>query len=337
MSSPLIRALKGEKIWPPPVWLMRQAGRFLPSYRALREKYSFSELYKTPELAAKVTLLPVEELKVDGAILFSDILVIPEAMGLPLQFSEKEGPQFLSFIQSEKDLKKLHPFSPKDQLPFVGQTIQILLSKLPKEVTLIGFSGAPWTLAVYMVGGKQKNFFPIKQFAYQQVSWLFQLLEILTDAVANYLQYQIQQGAQVVQIFDTWAGLLDEEGFLQWVLPYVKQVLKNLPQQVPVIYFSKGTTAWLSHLQHLSCPLSIDWTLSPRKIREFFPYRPLQGNLDPAVLLTEPEVIRKKTREMLRQFGPPLVANLGHGILPQTPVENAKAFVQTVREGKDLS
>ncbi|MCB0302206.1 MAG: uroporphyrinogen decarboxylase [Calditrichaeota bacterium] len=332
-----IRACLNQPVERTPVWMMRQAGRYLPEYRAVRANYDFITMYKTPELAAEVTLQPVDIIGVDAAILFSDILVIPEAMGMKLIFSEGKGPQFPEPLRDERQVAGLRRIDAEADLSFVMDSIRLVRRELDGRVPLIGFSGAPWTLATYMVeGGGSKNFKMAKQWRFARPELLHQLLRQITAAVIDYCRAKIDAGAQAIQLFDSWAGILDEAGFREFALPYVQEIIQAIRRPgVPVIYFAKGGMTWLSQLQESGADvLGLDWTINPQTARRLAGDQvTLQGNLDPTALYAPPEKIRKMVREMLRQFGPQgHVANLGHGILPDIPVENARAFVAAVKE-----
>lgn len=333
-----IRACFRQPVERTPVWIMRQAGRYLPEYRAIRQKHDFITMYKTPELAAEVTLQPIDIIGVDAAILFSDILVIPEAMGMELVFTEGKGPQFPSPIRSEEQFRELHPVNAEEHLGFVLEAIRLLRRELDGRVPLIGFSGAPWTLATYMVEGSgSKNFKNIKTWRFAAPDLLHRLLQKITDAVINYCQAQIEAGAEAIQLFDSWAGILDEAGFEEFCLPYAKQIVESIRKPgVPIIYFPKGGMLWLDKAIDIKADvIGLDWTVNPRRARQIVgESAALQGNLDPTALFAPPETIRRLVRKMLVDFGEGggHIANLGHGILPDTPVENARAFVDAVKQ-----
>ncbi len=321
-----------------PVWMMRQAGRYLPEYQAVRAKYDFITMYKTPEAAAEVTLQPVDILGVDAAILFSDILVIPEAMGMELQFTEGKGPVFPAPIRKNEQLSALRPVDPERDLKFVTDAIGLLCRELDGRVPLIGFSGAPWTLATYMVEGQgSKNFLEIKKWRFANPDNLHSLLDKVTAAVISYLKAQTAAGAQALQIFDTWAGILDPEGFRQFALPYVKKIIETVRTPgIPIIYFAKGAGQWLDALADCGADvIGIDWTIDIGTARAALENRfALQGNLDPTALFSSPQIIRAEVKKILSNYGQRSghIFNLGHGILPKTPVENARAFIDSVKE-----
>ncbi|GAB4330328.1 MAG: uroporphyrinogen decarboxylase [Calditrichia bacterium] len=333
-----IKACFRQPVERTPVWMMRQAGRYLPEYRAVRKNHDFITMYKTPELAAEVTLQPVDLVGVDAAILFSDILVIPEAMGMELQFLEKRGPVFPNPIRSDADLAALKTADVADRLTFVADAIRLCRQQLAGRVPLIGFSGAPWTLATYMIEGSgSKNFSEIKKWRFANPEGLHRLLEQISRAVIEYLKMQMDAGAQALQLFDTWAGILDKDGFREFVLPYVKQILSAVRREgIPLIYFAKGAGVWLADLKNCGADvLGLDWTVDIGEARRLLgDVHALQGNLDPNALFAPPEVIRAEVKKILEKFGPGEghVFNLGHGILPTVPPEHARAFIQAVKE-----
>lgn len=331
-----LQALNGEAVPRTPVWMMRQAGRYLPQYRSLKEKYSFFERCKTPELACEITLQPVEILDVDAAILFSDILVVPQAMGMEVQLIENKGPFLPNPIHSEKDLQRLILPNTEEALGYVMQAIELIQQSLNGKVPLIGFAGAPWTLLCYMVQGKgSKTFDEARSFCFTQPQLAHQLLQMITDATIQYTKAQIKAGVDAIQIFDSWAGLLSPSDFSVFSLPYLQQIATALNNDIPLIIFAKG--AWHG-LQILSTTgakgLGIDWCITPEQARSFAGNNiTLQGNLDPAKLLAPISTIQQEVKTMLHAFGKNrYIANLGHGMLPNVPVEHVKAFVNTVKE-----
>ncbi|HVU97530.1 MAG TPA: uroporphyrinogen decarboxylase [Puia sp.] len=331
----LLRTLRGEKTERTPVWMMRQAGRYLPDYRVLREKYSFFERCQNPELATEITIQPVEQVGVDAAIIFSDILVVPQAMGMEVQLIESKGPLLPDPIQSMADLDRLVLPDVEERLGYVFDALRLTKRRLAGRVPLIGFAGAPWTLLCYMVQGKgSKTFDEAKAFCYTQPKAAHRLLQMITDTTIAYLRGQVAAGADVVQIFDSWGGLLGPDDFEQLSLQYIRQIVTALKDEVLTIVFAKG--AWHS-LENMAATgangLGIDWCIRPQMARELAgPRVALQGNFDPAKLLSPIPVIEKEVRAMLDAFaGGPHIANLGHGILPNVPVENAIAFVETVK------
>lgn len=331
----LLRTLRGEETERIPVWMMRQAGRYLPDYMKLKEKYSFFERVQTPELATAITLQPVDQVGVDAAIIFSDILVIPQAMGLEVQMIEGKGPTLPAPIQTEKDLERIHIPDVNETLQYVFDALSLTKKELNGRVPLIGFAGAPWTILCYMVQGKgSKTFDEAKAFCYTQPQLAHKLLQMITDTTISYLKGQVKAGADTIQIFDSWGGLLGPQDFENISLTYIRQIVDALKDEVPTIIFAKG--AWHS-LQSMAATgahgLGIDWCIQPQMARSLAGNNvSLQGNFDPAKLLSPIPVIQKEVKEMLNAFGKGrYVANLGHGILPNVPVDHARAFVDTVK------
>ncbi len=333
-----IRAAKGEKTERPPVWLMRQAGRILPQYRAIRSSLSgFKELVETPDLAAEVTIQPVDELDVDAAIIFSDILVIPEAMGLTYEMVEKKGPWFPKTIQTQKDVEQLiSGEKAAAELEYVYRALEATKKGLDGRVPLIGFSGAPWTLLAYMIEGSgSKTFSKAKKFLYTQPKEAHMLLEKLTETIIAYLKQKAKHGADLLQIFDSWAGILSPEQYKEFSLSYIHKIV-NAINEVPTTVFAKGAWFALDEMSDLNCNvIGLDWNTSPDFARNALGKdRVVQGNLDPCVLYSEPEVIKEKTIKMINDFGGNHIVNLGHGVYPDTPLDGVKAFVNTVKNYK---
>ncbi|MBL7706898.1 MAG: uroporphyrinogen decarboxylase [Taibaiella sp.] len=332
----IIRTLLGEQTERTPVWMMRQAGRYLPEYIALRNKYSFFERCQTPELACEITLQPVDIVGVDAAILFSDILVVPQAMGMEVQLIEKQGPLLPDPIKTAADLNRIHAAGAAEKLSYVYDAIRLIKKELDGRVPLIGFAGAPWTLLCYMVQGKgSKTFDEAKGFCYQNPQLAHQLLQMITDATIEYLKGQIEAGADMLQIFDSWGGLLSKQDFETFSLQYIRQIVAAIKEEVPTIIFAKGAWSSLAEMTATGAHgLGIDWCIEAQQARSFAGNNiTLQGNYDPARLLAPIAEIEATTKAMLRAFGPGRhIANLGHGILPNVPVAHAKAFVDTVRE-----
>lgn len=333
-----IKACFGQPVERTPVWMMRQAGRYLPEYRQIRQKFDFTGMYKTPDVATEVTLQPVDILGVDAAILFSDILVVPEAMGMELHFIEEKGPVFSEPLRSEKQIRQLASIHVEDELQYVMKAIRNIRQELGNRVPLIGFSGAPWTLATYMIEGSgSRNYKYIKSLRFGNPTLLHELLEKVTVTVVDYCKAQIKNGVQAVQLFDSWAGMLDEEGFYEFALPYVQRIIKEIRTPgIPVIYFAKGAMAWLDKLSLSGADvLGLDWTIDPVRAVELIKSKTaLQGNLDPTALYASPADIRGHVKKMLEGFKNAAghVANLGHGILPDIPVDHARAFIDAVKE-----
>jgi uroporphyrinogen decarboxylase len=331
----LLRALRKEKVERPPVWMMRQAGRYLPDYLKLKAKYDFFTRVQTPELATEITIQPVEQVGVDAAIIFSDILVIPQAMGVEVLMEEGKGPSLPKTIQSQKDIDVLITEGVEDNLRYVMDALTLTKKELNGRVPLIGFAGAPWTILCYMVEGKgSKTWDKAKQFAYTQPALAHQLLQKITNITINYLKAQAEAGADTVQVFDSWAGSLCPEDFKTFAQPYLLQIADSLKADVPVILFPKGTWYALKDLSNSSAAgLGLDWCVEPKVARELTGNRiTLQGNFDPAKLLAPIPEIKKAVREMIKGFGTQnYIANLGHGITPNVPVDHARAFVESVK------
>ncbi len=339
----LVRACRHEALDRPPVWLMRQAGRYMAEYQAVRSKVSFLDLCKTPDLAVEVSLQPYQAFKMDGVIMFSDILVIPEAMGMTLEFTES-GPHFPNPLQGAADIERLSIPDPNEKMPFVMDILRTLRSELASdpETALIGFSGAPWTLASYMLeGGTSRNFVHVKSLMYEQPQALHKLLDKLTQSVILYLNAQIEAGAQVVQLFDTWGGILPKEHYREFVLPYHQQIMDSLNrEQAPAILYVNNSRGLLPMLAEANPDvISVDHLTSLTDAREQVGNRfTLQGNLDSVALFSSPEVLKPMVEAMLLEGGTRnYIVNLGHGILPKTPVENVRLFVDTVKESALVS
>ncbi|RMF83093.1 MAG: uroporphyrinogen decarboxylase, partial [Nitrospirae bacterium] len=333
----LIRAAFRQPVERTPVWMMRQAGRYLPEYRAVREKADFLTMCKTPELAAEVSLQPLELVGVDAVIFFSDILTMLEPMGLELTFGEGEGPRFPHPVRTAADVARLRVVDPAEGLAFVGEALRLCRERIAGRVPLLGFSGAPYTLATYAVEGcTGKNFNHIKRWYYREPETLRPLLEKLADQVALYLNYQIASGAEAVQLFDTWAGALAPHDYREIAAPYTRRVVEQLHRDgVPVILYINGGGHLLEEMATLGVDvLSLDWRTDMAEARaRFGATHALQGNLDPCALYGTEETIRREVARILEAAGPVgHIFNLGHGILPDVPVENARLFVRTVKE-----
>ncbi len=334
----LLRACRRQQTERTPVWVMRQAGRYLPAYQKVRSRYDFVTMVRTPRLAAEVTLQPVEHLGVDAAILFSDILVIPEAMGMRLQFAEGQGPHFTEPLTPTGGLQRLRLPEPDRDLDYVYEAIDLVLSQLAGRMPLIGFSGSPWTLAAYMIEGHgSRTFKQVKLWMYNHPDELRELLDLLTAAVLRHLRAQIDAGAHVVQIFDSWAGVLSPDDFRTFSLPYLRRIVDGLRETgVPVILFARGAGHSVVDLAATGADvLGIDWNTDLGVARERVGGAvALQGNLDPAALYARPEVIRREVARVLEKYGlgQGHIFNLGHGILPDVPPEHARVLVQAVKE-----
>ena len=336
-DSIFIRACKLQETDRTPIWIMRQSGRYLPEYRAIREKSDFLTLCKTPELASEVTVQPVDIIGVDAAILFSDILVIPEAMGMKLEVIESKGPTFDDPVRNRSQVDSLRTDDVVARLEYVLEAIKLTKERLNGRVPLIGFSGAPWTLAVYTVEGKaSKNFDVIKSLIYSEPETAHSLLQKLADAVVEYLNAKILAGCDAVQIFDTWAGILSPSDCEEFSLRYIRYICERLETNgASVIVFAKGVNA-IDSLAELNCDvIGLDWTREVGDVRQSIGSRTaLQGNLDPCVLFAPKEKIRQEVVRILDSYGQGSghIFNLGHGILPNTPVENARYLVDCVKE-----
>jgi uroporphyrinogen decarboxylase len=330
----LIRTAKGEKTERTPVWLMRQAGRILPEYRKVREyAKDFKTLVKTPELAAEVTIQPVDILQVDAAIIFSDILVIPEAMGLHYEMEEKRGPVFPQRIASEADLSKVH-ISDGSELEYVLEAIRLTKKQLNGRVPLIGFAGAPWTIFAYMVEGKgSKTFSEAKKLLYTQPAFSHKLLEMITKSTINYLKAQIAAGADLIQIFDSWAGILSPDQYREFSGKYIADICHAI-QGTPKTVFAKGAFFARQDMDAMNCNVvGLDWNMDIEESRSLVPSKVLQGNLDPCALYGSLDDVRRETKKMLDAFGPyQHIANLGHGLYPDTEVDKVKCYIDTVKE-----
>jgi uroporphyrinogen decarboxylase len=335
----LLRAARGEKTERTPVWMMRQAGRILAEYRAVREKAgSFINLATTPEMAAEVTLQPVDLLGVDAAIIFSDILVIPEAMGLPYEMVEQRGPVFPSTVHTLKDLQKLHIAEPETDLKYVLDAIKITKDGLAGRVPLIGFAGAPFTIFCYMTEGKgSKTFSVAKKHLYADPEFSHTLLQQITDSTIAYLKAQIAAGADIVQLFDSWAGILSPEQYRIFSLPYIKQICDAITE-VPVTVFAKGAFFARKEIGELNCSVvGLDWNMDITESRELIPNKTLQGNLDPCVLYSSYDQVRAEVKKMVGQFGTQrYIANLGHGVYPDTDPDKVRCFIEAVKEYSSL-
>jgi uroporphyrinogen decarboxylase len=331
----ILRAARGEKTERTPVWLMRQAGRILPEYREVRAKMGgFKELVETPEFACEVTIQPVDILGVDAAIIFSDILVIPEAMGLPYQMIEAKGPWFEKTIQTKNDIEQLRIAKPED-LHYVIDAIKLTKKELNYRVPLIGFAGAPWTIFAYMIEGSgSKTFSKAKKFLYTNPELSHLLLQKITDSTINYLKGQIVAGADMLQLFDSWAGILSPDQYNQFSLKYISQICDAI-NEVPLTVFAKDAHFARREMGKLNCnTIGLDWTMDIAESREMVgPTKTLQGNMDPCLLYADYDTIKKETIKMLKAFGPHKhIANLGHGLYPDLDKDKVKCYVDTIKE-----
>lgn len=338
-----LRALLREPVARTPVWMMRQAGRYLPEYRRVREQAgSFMTLCTTPELACEVTLQPLERYRLDAAILFSDILTIPDAMGLGLEFVEGEGPQFRHPVSTAADIARLAAPDPSDQLRYVTDAVRLIKRELGGRVPLIGFSGSPWTLATYMVEGRSsREFRKIKGLMYEQPEWLHRLLDILAQAVASYLAAQIEAGVDAIMVFDTWGGVLNPMQYRQFSLAYAQRTLAEISRpasgrKIPAILFTKGGGQWLEDMADTGYDaLGLDWTTDIGQARARVGDRvALQGNLDPQALYAPIPRLREEVKAILESYGPGSghVFNLGHGVWPDVNPEHVGAMIEAVHE-----
>lgn len=332
-----LRAIKKEPIERTPIWIMRQAGRYLPEYRSLRQKYDFLTVCKTPELATEVTLQPIQRFGFDAAILFSDILLIPEALGLKLEFLADHGPKLSPPVRSPSDINNLSVDEIRKKLDYVANAVKMIRQELEGKTPLIGFSGSPFTLAVYMIEGKPTKYFKhIKSFLYGNQELLHKLLQKLTAAVIDYLKMQIEAGAQAVQVFDTWGSILPNHLFTEYSATYLKQITNALKTtEVPIILFARGGINNLIQLKN-SCAqaLGVDWQTDMAQAKRLLhPDFALQGNLDPAVLYGRKEVITREVERILSVFKNESghIFNLGHGILPDVTLENVEFLVEEVQ------
>jgi uroporphyrinogen decarboxylase len=329
-----LRAAKGEITERTPVWLMRQAGRILPEYRKVRAQAgSFIKLATTPELAAEVTIQPVDILGVDAAIIFSDILVIPEAMGLPYKMIEKKGPIFPRIVKSKQDIDNLKIADAESDLGYVLEAIDIVKRELNGRVPLIGFAGAPFTILCYMIEGQgSKTFSEAKKFLYTQPKLAHTLLQKITDSTVQYLKAQINHGVDLVQVFDSWAGILTPAQYKTFAIPYIKQICDAI-EETPVTVFAKGAYFARREIGKLDCQVvGLDWNMDIRESKRMIKNKTLQGNLDPCVLYGSNRSIESHTKKMLKSFGSQYyIANLGHGVYPDTDPDKVKCFVETVK------
>ncbi len=330
-----LRALKGEIVDRPPVWMMRQAGRYLPEFMALKEKYDFFTRCQTPELASEITVQPIRRYGMDAAILFSDILVIPQAMNIEVQMKPNFGPYLPNPIRNAQDLEKVIVPDVHDALGYVMDAIAMTKEKLNEEVPLIGFAGSPWTILCYCVEGQgSKSFDKARGFCFTQPEMAHQLLQRITDTTIAYLKAKVAAGVNAVQVFDSWGGMLSPADYQIFSWPYIQQIVNALKDEAPVIVFGKGCWFALKEMANSGASaVGVDWTCSPENARYLTGGKvTLQGNFDPARLLSPPEEIKKMVKQMIDAFGKDkYVANLGHGILPHIPLENAKAFIDAVK------
>ena len=333
-----LKALRGETVERPPVWMMRQAGRYLPEFMALREKYDFFTRCQTPELASEITVQPIRRFPLDAAILFSDILVVPQAMGIDFKMKESVGPWLDTPIRTMEQVQNVIVPDVNDTLGYVFDAIELTLQKLDNEIPLIGFAGSPWTILCYCVEGRGSKAFDIaKSFCFTNPEAAHLLLQKITDTTIAYLKRKVEKGVSAVQIFDSWGGMLSPEDYQEFSWKYIKQIVEELSKITHTVVFGKG--CWFALEEMMKSPVSalgVDWTITPENARILTKNNiTLQGNFDPARLHSSPQTIRRMVHEMIERFGKDkYIANLGHGILPNIPVENAEAFIRAVVEWK---
>lgn len=331
-----LRALRGETVERPPVWMMRQAGRYLPEFMELKNKYDFFTRCKTPELASEITVQPIRRFPLDAAILFSDILVIPQAMGMDFQMKPGVGPWLENPIRTPEDVENVVVPDVNETLGYVFDAIEMTLQKLDNEIPLIGFAGSPWTILCYCVQGQgSKNFDKAKAFCFRNPDAAHLLLQKITDTTIAYLKGKVEKGVSAVQVFDSWGGMLSPSDYDEFSWKYIKQIVDELSKSTHVVVFGKG--CWFALEEMTMSPVSalgVDWTITPEFARSLTNHNiTLQGNFDPVRLHSSPETIRKMVHEMINRFGKDrYIVNLGHGILPDIPVENAEAFIHAVVE-----
>ncbi len=331
-----LRALKGETVERPPVWMMRQAGRYLPEFIAIREKYDFFTRCRTPELASEITVQPIRRYGMDAAILFSDILVVPQAMNIPFEMKEGLGPWLPNPIRTPKDVDNTFVPDINDSLGYVMDAIKATKELLDNEIPLIGFAGSPWTVFCYCVQGQgSKTFDKAKEFCFTQPIAAHTLLQKITDTTIAYLKEKVKAGVDAVQIFDSWGGMLSPVDYQEFSWKYINQIIEALKDDAPVIAFGKGCWFALEEMAKSNASaLGVDWTISPQVARQLTGNEiTLQGNFDPVRLLSSPSDIKKLVTKMINDFGKDkYIVNLGHGILPHIPLDHAKAFIDAVKE-----
>ena len=334
-----LQALAGQSVNRPPVWMMRQAGRYLPDFMKLKAKYDFFTRCQTPELAAEITVMPIDQIGPDAAILFSDILVVLQAMNIQVEMKDGIGPWLPKPIQSQADLQQVIVPEVEEALDYVFGGIDLTLEKLENRVPLIGFAGSPWTLLCYAVQGQgSKTFDKAKAFCFEQPTLAHELLQKITDTTIAYLKKKAEHGVHAIQIFDSWGGLLSPDDYQNFSWPYIQQIVNALKEQIPVIFFGKGCWFALREMsQSGAAALGIDWTCSAENARYLSGGNiTLQGNYDPSRLLAPIPTITQDVHKMIRAFGKDrYIVNLGHGILPNIPVSHAKAFVEAVKNYKE--
>jgi len=334
-----LRALKGETVDRPPVWMMRQAGRYLPEFMEIKKKYDFFTRCRTPELASEITVQPIRRYGMDAAILFSDILVIPQAMNIEVEMKPDFGPYLPNPVRDQKSVDEVVVPNVHEELDYVMNAIKATKEKLNDEIPLIGFAGSPWTILCYCVQGQgSKNFDKAKQFCFTNPVAAHQLLQKITDTTIAYLKAKVVAGVNAVQVFDSWGGMLSPVDYQEFSWQYIQQIIDALKDDAPVIAFGKGCWFALNEMSTSgAAALGVDWTCSARNARYLSGGNiTLQGNFDPTRLFSPPAEIKKMVHQMIHEFGKDkYIVNLGHGILPNIPLENAKAFVDAVKEYKE--
>lgn len=333
-----LKALKGETVERPPVWMMRQAGRYLPDFMKLKEKYDFFTRCRTPELATEITVMPIHQVGTDAAILFSDILVVPQAMNIEVEMKPGVGPWLPNPIRDRRTLDQVIVPDVYEELGYVYEAIKMTKKELNDEVPLIGFAGSPWTIFCYCVQGQgSKNFDKAKEFCFTEPQMAHELLQKITDTTIAYLKGKVEAGVDAIQVFDSWGGMLSPVDYQEFSWPYIQQIIDALKEDIPVIAFGKGCWFALDTMAKSGATaLGVDWTCSAKNARYLSGGKiTLQGNFDPSRLFSPPKDIKKMVHQMIDEFGKDrYIVNLGHGILPNIPVENAKAFVDAVKEYK---
>ena len=332
-----LKALRGEIVERKPVWMMRKSGRFLPEFRAMRDEYDFFTRCQTPELASEITMMPIRRYPLDAAILFSDILVVPQAMGIDFEMRDGIGPWLEKPIRTLEDVQNVVVPNVNDTLGYVFDAIELTLQKLDNDIPLIGFAGSPWTILCYCVEGKgSKTFDLAKKFCFQNPEAAHLLLQKITDTTIAYLKRKVEKGVSAVQVFDSWGGMLSPYDYQEFSWQYINQIVEALSPLTHVVVFGKGCWFALEDMTKAKVSaLGVDWTIKPEFARELTNNVTLQGNFDPARLYSSPETIKKMVREMISRFGKDrYIVNLGHGILPNIPLENAEAFIRAVVDWK---
>ena len=329
----LIEALKGNITERPPIWIMRQAGRYLKEFRKLKEKYSFFERCQNPQMATEITLMPIKTIQPDAAIIFSDILVIPKAMGIDIDIKNNIGPVINNPIKTPKDINFITLSNVEERLSYVFEALSLTKKELNNKIPLIGFAGSPWTIFCYIVGDRDKDFNNAKSFAFKYPKESHYILDKITLATIKYLKKKISHGTDVIQIFDSWGGILPYEQYFSYNSPYIDKIIDSIKHLAPTIVFVKDSWFALKHFSDKNVAISIGSRISPSYSRNSTNNNTtLQGNLDPSFLLTNPNVVKDKTIAMIKAFGiKNYIVNLGHGILPNTPMDNVRAFVDTVK------